>query len=1237
MKQKALKIIQNRVVANMLGPGADGWGDPDTELLSASPIVRYQTGILFPHGYLTSSSVTSEDQEIDSENELMPEIDFGSGRKEKPAIERDDDENENESRFTQDLSTSAFYPDSIGLSFSLPQNSPDFNLIISGGLYRIPKSNERRVSCSENIYNQIFENSFSKLGLDERLVLTNGFLIIKEIENEESTNRDRHPLSDRVKEYFKSIRNQQPDHPALQHQALVTKLVGRAFIRSPFHIELSTWTLDKITNIQLPIELAEKFPDFSLQYHIHRFNPDPSGNMHFRVQLINASQSPLKNESSPQSPTLVSRCFFQSRIEVVPAGDHFFAPYRTRQEQNPIDEEARELEFQYKSQKSYSVGHNVASEWRFKSGTKNCDFVSTSWLPDTKVPSVRNDIEQTPDSEKVLFLRNLCPDGLSENELFKSLEAFAANYATWIDSQKSAILETEPEKQIAKTITERQEIILTRIQNGIKILKSNPNALSAFRISSLAMLIQMLVGRNEDFGGKEKDVENINPNVNFNDLHYLLSFEEKLPYERKPKYRPFQLAFLLLSIRGIVEPSSIDRQQIVDLIWFPTGGGKTEAYLALSSFVIVFRRSVNGKAGGGTTIVMRYTLRLLTAQQFERASRLICALEFLRNQSEYKTQLGNERITIGLWVGQSTTPNSIEQVSKCIDEMNKANNHNADPGEKNKFQVQSCPWCGTKTYSKKIGIAFEKDNNRLAINCLNDNCAFSEEYNGMPLLVFDEQIYNEPPTLLFGTVDKFAQLAWKNEAASLFGKSRGNLPPELVIQDELHLLSGPLGSMSGLFEFVVDELCSSGGVSPKIVASTATTRNTGNQVKALYGKHREVSVFPAPGLEYNDSYFAKTIPLADSLRQYVGIMPTGKTGLETQLQLLGTLLFARLEVLKEFSSIDSATQRELDKIIDPYWTVLSYFNSLRDVGITAGKVGDEVTRYTAAIQTRLPLEVYSKGKLAGYFNFNHYGLPERQIELTSRIDSSKIKGILNELEKKWSHDKLKESDGKLYLNEVIDLVLATNMISVGIDVGRLNLMLINGMPRSTSEYIQASSRIARQDPGMAILLVSPMKARERSLYEHFIGFHESFYKHVEPISATPFTEVTISKMSPTILSAWLRLVCGLAENELNEFDDTRIEPIIGKLCERFNNDNDSIDWLKKTFKGMSDSIKLTSVEGSTFKDKFKRPNEVGGNTGLPEDPTFLTLQSMREIAPEAWVRIGVKGSSLSLETESARY
>jgi hypothetical protein len=300
LKQKALKIIQNRVVANMLGPGADSWGKPETELLSASPIVRYQTGILFPNKYLTPANEFngSENEEEDREDKI--EIDFDASTIKKPDSEKDEDDNENESRFTQDLSTSAFYPDSIGLSFSVAKSSQPFKLVFKGGLYKIPKSSERRVPCTENIFNQIFDNNFSKLRLEERLILEDGFLTIKEVENEEAETRDRHPLSETVRDYFRSIRNQQPDHPALHYQALVTKLVGRAYIRVPFTIEITSWAENEILDVPTSEQFRATFPDLKLQYHIRHFTQKDSGKVHYRVQLINSSESPSKNESSPQ-------------------------------------------------------------------------------------------------------------------------------------------------------------------------------------------------------------------------------------------------------------------------------------------------------------------------------------------------------------------------------------------------------------------------------------------------------------------------------------------------------------------------------------------------------------------------------------------------------------------------------------------------------------------------------------------------------------------------------------------------------------------------------------------------------------------------------------------------------------------------------------------------------------------------------------------------------------------------
>src|SRR5690606_20031614 len=141
--------------------------------------------------------------------------------------------------------------------------------------------------------------------------------------------------------------------------------------------------------------------------------------------------------------------------------------------------------------------------------------------------------------------------------------------------------------------------------------------------------------------------------------------------------------FILMNLRSIVIPSEEDRE-VVDVIWFPTGGGKTEAYLGLAAFVILFRR-ISDPSSRGTVVLTRYTLRLLTAQQYQRAASLICALEYLRRRNP--VELGDHPFTIGLWVGSGLTPNTEADAVRLLQRMLR------EGGRDNPFVLLSCPWC----------------------------------------------------------------------------------------------------------------------------------------------------------------------------------------------------------------------------------------------------------------------------------------------------------------------------------------------------------------------------------------------------------------------------------------------------------------------------------------------------------------------------------------------------------------
>jgi hypothetical protein len=540
---------------------------------------------------------------------------------------------------------------------------------------------------------------------------------------------------------------------------------------------------------------------------------------------------------------------------------------------------------------------------------------------------------------------------------------------------------------------------------------------------------------------------------------------------------------------------------LIDLLYFPTGGGKTEAYLAVSAFLIFWRRLEFTENYGGVNIIIRYTLRLLSAQQFERASKLILACEFIRQNFK---DLGEERISIGFWVGSSSIPNEIRNTfgTGAETKLDKLNgkflngtyNSNRDV---NPFQLSNCQWCNTKMISMvkqndhSFQIGHRISNNKLNSFCLNSKCCFSEQKNGMPIVLVDEDIYNIPPTILFATVDKFAMLAWKGEATNLFNQSR---KPDLIIQDELHLLNGTLGSLVGLFENALLELCSTGNQKPKIIASTATVKNVDKQILGLYG--RKARIFPQFATNSDDTFFSKVIPT--SKRKYIGVLPTGKTTVVTNLQLLASLMFARLEIWQQSTNKEDA---------DNFWTILSYFKSLKEIGRFANKINSELKPTVKQLQVRY---LNDNSLLAN----NYQKLSYRNVELTSRIPNEKIKKNLDKLDTQF--------DGSLEKHKSYDIVLATNMISVGLDVSRLGVMVMNGMPPNTAEYIQASSRVARKNEGVVFTLYDPFNTRDISFYEDFVQFHKTFYKQVEPLSVTPFAENALDKMLFTMILAYFR-------------------------------------------------------------------------------------------------------------------
>ena len=483
-----------------------------------------------------------------------------------------------------------------------------------------------------------------------------------------------------------------------------------------------------------------------------------------------------------------------------------------------LSKEDQELELQYKQRHIYAIGHGAAVDWRVEQDSVK--EIWTEFMPAVEVPQVTADV--AGDDNRVLGLAHLAQSKATA-EIFKELDQFVEKYSVWVREQNTQINALEPDEHAAaKRITARMGIALERMRRGVALLRSTPNAAESFKLANQAMLDQMRQA--DHVRGKRRD-------------------------DKDYRWRPFQLAFLLAVMESAIQEDD-DYRDIVDLIWFPTGGGKTEAYLGLIAFLIVWRRLTNPASGAGTTVLMRYTLRLLTAQQFQRATRMICALELIR-RSVPKLKNGAP-ITIGMWVGSATSPNRFEDAMKYVVQANAGST-----GALRSLVLEGCPWCGTPFSVLESYVATATE---FHFCCTNKACDFWQQVQGvLPCNVVDEALYDEPPTLLIATIDKFARLAWDERANAFFGVN-GNRPPELVIQDELHLISGALGSVAGLYEAALDTVLKARGIRPKYIASTATIRMAEQQVERLYG--RRLAVFPPPGLSCDDSFFARTVPRA---------------------------------------------------------------------------------------------------------------------------------------------------------------------------------------------------------------------------------------------------------------------------------------------------------------------------------------------------------------------------------------
>lgn len=1056
-----------------------------------------------------------------------------------------------------------------------------------------------------------------------------------------------------------------PEESAETSVGVVPKKARSVYQREPFKIE-ETLKLDDIEpGVTKRVDLSKPVV---LQADRYRQNDG--------TQLIELA---LCNDLATSSKIPLYDWLFQTHVEVTAVdGSAVFLPSHDYVEDDiptHLDMEERALALQYRNRLEFAVGRTCSVTWTVDEGARRATSVETSWLPVAEIPQT-----QAPSMAGVELDMDVLAN-IGSDQVVPALMPLVDGYATWLEKQKEKT-EVLPEnlQKTAEDLLEEADDARGRLAVGIQYLADNEVALDCFRFMNAAM-------RDQRF---QSQVAQARAAGDAGSLEGSKKHVLAAPDYRAPAWRAFQLAFILMQIPSMVEPHHPRRSSVaanVELLFFPTGGGKTEAYLGLAAFTFAVRRlqgnlktehgAVHLDGESGVAVLMRYTLRLLTAQQFQRAAALVCAAEMIRQGDPGKW--GTVPFTIGLWVGMNVSPKRFDDAKEQIDKV-RANNSSKAHGL-TVLQVSRCPWCGT-AINGRSHVEADPDRQRVYVYCGDDEeeCPFTKgrsskwENPGLPILTVDEEIYRHPPTFLLGTVDKFARLSREGEAASLFGyvrkfcerhgyvhadtkscggaerhNAKGSMPvanvvdcdrlrpPDLIIQDELHLIAGALGTAVGLFESVIDVVSSwtdaeGREVRPLIVASTATVRNAHEQVRALYG--RSPSVFPPQVLDVEDTFFSKELPVSEKNpgRRYIGVCAQGVRLTTAEITLASLLLLAGQKVLDDFG-----------EAADPYMTLVGYFSATRELAGMSRYVADDVT--TAVGRPR-----EDSGFAQRIMGWElQYG------ELTSRISSDDIKTTLDKLatefdpavhstaaRKAWkeARDSGKSSQSDKKRTYPYDVVLATSMLQVGVDVGRLGLMLVVGQPKNTAEYIQASSRVGRvgSKPGIVVSLGNWTRPRDLAHFEQFQHYHDTFYSQVEPLSVTPYSETSMDRGVAGLLVAAVRVIEGaVGADSLNPEQKaglvsnrySTVEGIVARLLERVGSASDEHQaerfkdliqmrlnhWDSRAKQASHDLgfTKPTSANANANAFLLKSPEELDSKN---MDDLFRVANSMREVQPE---------------------
>lgn len=1035
----------------------------------------------------------------------------------------------------------------------------------------------------------------------------------------------------------------------------------RRFQRTPVEVRATVRVADLDPGSTTPFVLKDH-----VVLRVDRFDDEEAGRRLIEIALCNDLETPRKIP--------VNAWLFQTQMTVDAGGGAAFLPVHDAIEDDRYehDDEVRRLALQYRDRLEFAIGRTCSADWQVAPGARRAHEVATTWLPTSETPQTK----AREIAEAELDMVKLADPDVDAATVRAALTPIVEGYGAWLDDEQSRAdkLPAHLREEAAEAIHEARRVH-QQLADGVEHVATDGQALRCFRFMNQVMAEQRIQTQVAELRAQRPP------------LPRSAARQEVLARTDPPphSWRTFQLAFIVMQLPALTDPAAERRSSPkalakAELLFFPTGGGKTEAYLGLAAYTFAIRRlqgtleTPDGTLDGsvGVSVLMRYTLRLLTSQQFQRATALVCAAEMVRLGDT--TTWGSEPFRIGLWVGTDVSPKRYDEAAEQLAKVNRGRGHRLTV-----LQIQRCPWCGSPIGPGNVRP--DDAERRVRVYCGDDlaECPFSEggeAEEGLPVLTVDEEIYRLAPAFVIATVDKFARLAREGEAAALFGyvsrrcdrhgfvhpdyrqcnlkdgskhPAKDGLPaaavhpanrlrpPDLIIQDELHLITGALGTTVGLFEVAIEAMASwrSGDgrpVRPMIVASTATVRNAADQVRSLYG--RGVTIFPPQVLNVEDTYFSTEVPVSEESpgRRYVGVSTTGVRLTNAEIRVAEVLMSGAQHLVDR--SGDAA---------DPYMTLVGYFNATRELAGMARYMGDD-------IQTAL-----SKGR-------PWTGLPRRSgtsfgslnvAELTSRVSSADITTTLDQMAVPFSAD-MDSTEGKARLRAMreagetppkrtvnpFDVVLATSMLQVGVDVTRLGLMMIVGQPKNTAEYIQASSRVGRSGsrPGLVVSLGNWARPRDLAHFEQFRHYHETFYSQVEALSVTPFSLTAIERGVDGLLVSAARVLDAHRRDGLSpeqhagwiDSERTGVEEIIERLVDRARRgggeDAEQVlrdrlhnrldQWVKRRTLMMKQGKEL--VYEKVTKDGYAplMRSAEDARAGMRRAAPFVVANSMREVQPE---------------------